>query len=174
MSKKVIRVGLNVKDINKAIREVNKFKEDFRKKVDTYRKRIADEIAVQASLNFGNSTVNDVINGGSRRPDVQVSVSERGKVAVVIADGEDAVWCEFGAGVYHNGSVGSSPNPYGEDLGFTIGSYGKGYGKKQVWGYYDEDGSLILTRGTPATMPMYNAAQEIMRKSVDIAREVFG
>ena len=174
MSKKVIRVGLNVKDINKAIREVNKFKEDFRKKVDTYRKRIADEIAVNASLNFGNSMVDDVINGGSRRPDVQVSVSERGKVAVVIADGEDAVWCEFGAGVYHNGSVGSSPNPYGEDLGFTIGSYGKGYGKKQVWGYYDEDSNLVLTRGTPATMPMYNAAQEIMRKSVDIAREVFG
>ena len=174
MSKKVIRVGLNVKDINKAIREVNKFKEDFRKKVDTYRKRIADEIAVQASLNFGNSTVDDVINGSSRRPDVQVSVSERGKVAVVIADGEDAVWCEFGAGVYHNGSVGSSPNPYGEDLGFTIGSSGKGYGKKQVWGYYDEDSNLVLTRGTPATMPMYNAAQEIMRKSVEIAREVFG
>lgn len=174
MSKKVIRVGLNVKDINKAIREVNKFKEDFRKKVDTYRKRIADEIAVQASLNFGNSTVDDVINGSSRRPDVQVSVSERGKVAVVIADGEDAVWCEFGAGVYHNGSVGSSPNPYGEDLGFTIGSYGKGYGKKQVWGYYDEDSNLVLTRGTPATMPMYNAAQEIMRKSVEIAREVWG
>ena len=174
MSKRVIQVGLNVKDINRAIREVNQFKEDFRKKVDTYRKRIADEIAVQASLNFGNSTVDDVINGSSRTPDVQVSVSERGKVAVVIADGEDAVWCEFGAGVYHNGSVGSSPNPYGEDLGFTIGSYGKGYGKKQVWGYYDEDSNLILTRGTPATMPMYNAAQEIMRKSVEIAREVFG
>ena len=174
MSKTVIQVGLSVKDINRAIREVEKFKEDFRKKVDTYRKRIADEIAVQASLNFGNSTVDDVINGSSRRPDVQVSVSERGKVAVVIADGEDAVWCEFGAGVYHNGSVGSSPNPYGNDLGFTIGSYGKGYGKKQVWGYYDEDSNLVLTRGTPATMPMYNATQEIMRKSVEIAREVFG
>ena len=174
MSKRVIQVGLNVKDINRAIREVNKFKEDFRKKVDTYRKRIADEIAVQASLNFGNSTVDDVIKGSSRRPDVQVSVSERGKVAVVVADGEDAVWCEFGAGVYHNGSAGSSPNPYGNDLGFTIGSYGKGYGKKQVWGYYDEDNNLVLTRGTPATMPMYNATQEIMRKSVEIAREVFG
>ena len=76
--------------------------------------------------------------------------------------------------MYHNGSAGRSPNPYGNDLGFTIGSYGKGYGKKQVWGYYDEDNNLVLTRGTPATMPMYNATQEIMRKSVEIAREVFG
>jgi hypothetical protein len=175
MSKKVIRFGLSVKDINRAIKEVDKFKQDFRKKVDTYRKRIAEELAVQVSLNFGNSIVDDVIRGGSpRRPDVQVSVTERGNVSVVVADGEDAVWCEFGAGVYHNGSVGSSPNPYGNDLGFTIGSYGKGYGKKQAWGYYDENGELVITRGTPASMPMYNAAQEVMRKSVEIAREVFG
>ena len=37
---------------------------------------------------------------------------------------------EFGSGVYHNGSVGTSPNPYGDDLGLTIGSYGKGHGKQ--------------------------------------------
>lgn len=174
MSKTVIKFGLNTTDINRAIREVNKFKQDFRNKVDTYRKRIADEIAVQASLNFGSSVVDDVINGSPRRPDVSVSVSNRGDIAVIIADGEDAVWCEFGAGVYHNGSVGSSPHPNGSNLGFTIGSYGKGYGKKQAWGYYDESGELVITRGTPATMPLYNAAQEVMRKSVEIAREVFG
>lgn len=174
MSKTVIRFGLGVKDINRAIRELEKFKQDFRNKVDTYRKRIADEIAVQASLNFGNAVMDDLVNGSPRKPDVSVSVSERGSISVIVAEGEDAVWCEFGSGVYHNGSVGSTPHPSGESLGFTIGSYGKGYGKRQVWGYYDEDGELVLTRGTPATMPMYNAAQEIMRKSIEIAREVFG
>ena len=174
MSKKTIRFGLGVTDINRAIREVNKFKQDFRNKVDTYRKRIAEELAVQASLNFGNAVVDDVIHGSPRRPDVAVTVSERGSISVVVAEGEDAVWCEFGAGVYHNGSVGSSPNPYGNDLGFTIGSYGKGYGKKQAWGYYDENGDLVITRGTPASMPLYNAAQEVMRKAVEIAKEVFG
>lgn len=174
MSKKIIRFGLGVTDINRAIREVNKFKQDFRNKVDTYRKRIAEELAVQASLNFGNAVVDDVIHGSPRRPDVAVTVSERGSISVVVAEGEDAVWCEFGAGVYHNGSVGSSPNPYGNDLGFTIGSYGKGYGKKQAWGYYDENGDLVITRGTPASMPLYNAAQEVMRKAIEIAKEVFG
>ena len=174
MSKKTIRFGLGVTDINRAIREVNKFKQDFRNKVDTYRKRIAEELAVQASLNFGNAVVDDVIYGSPRRPDVAVTVSERGSISVVVAEGEDAVWCEFGAGVYHNGSVGSSPNPYGNDLGFTIGSYGKGYGKKQAWGYYDESGELVITRGTPASMPLYNAAQEVMRKAIEIAKEVFG
>ena len=129
---------------------------------------------MQASLNFGNAVVDDVIHGSPRRPDVAVTVSERGSISVVVAEGEDAVWCEFGAGVYHNGSVGSSPNPFGNDLGFTIGSYGKGYGKKQAWGYYDENGDLVITRGTPASMPLYNAAQEVMRKAIEIAKEVFG
>ena len=174
MSKTVIKFDLSTKEIERAIREVKKFKQDFRNKVDTYRKRIAEELAVQASLNFGNAIMEDVINGSPRKPDVEVSVSERGDILVIVADGEDAVWCEFGAGVYHNGSVGSSPNPYGDKLGFTIGSYGKGHGKQTAWGYYDEGGELVITRGTPATMPMYNAAQEVMRKSVEIAREVFG
>lgn len=174
MSKKVIRFGLNTKDINRAIRELQEFKQDFSEKVDTYRKRIAEEIAVNASMLFANSVVDDVIQGSPRRPDVQVTVDERGGISVVVANGEDAVWCEFGAGVYHNGSVGSSPNPFGTDLGLTIGSYGKGHGKQSAWGYYDEDGNLVITRGTPASMPMYNAVQEVARKSVEIAREVFG
>lgn len=174
MSKTSIRFALDTKEISRAIREVKKFKEDFRKKVDTYRKRIADEIAVKASLNFGNAILDDVMNGSPRKPNVTVSVTDSGDISVVVADGEDAVWCEFGAGVYHNGGAGSSPHPEGSRLGFTIGSYGKGFGNKKVWGYYDENANLVLTHGTPASMPMYNAGQEIMRKSIQIAREVFG
>ena len=173
MGKKVISFSLDPDSISKAIRELEQYKQDFQKKVDTYRKRIAEEIAVNASLNFGSAVIDDRIRGGSRRPDVTVSVSEKGEISVVVADGEDAIWCEFGAGVYHNGSAGSSPHPYGNELGFTIGSYGKGYGKRTAWGYYD-DGELVITRGTPASMPMYNAAQEVTKKAIEIAREVWG
>ena len=175
MSKTTIRFDLSTSSINKAIKELEAFRRNFLEKVDKYRVRIAEEVADIASLNFGSSMVDDIIKGGApRKADVSVSVSDRGSISVVVADGEDAVWCEFGAGVYHNGSVGTSPHPSGTELGFTIGSYGKGYGKGQAWGYYDESGGLIITRGTPATMPMYNAAQEVMRKAVEIAREVFG
>ena len=173
MGKKVISFSLNPKDINKAIRELDKYKREFRKKVDMYRRRMADEIAASASFNFGSATIDHSITGETRKPDVKVRVDERGNIVVVVASGEDAVWCEFGAGVYYNGSVGSSPNPYGNELGFTIGSYGKGYGKANAWGYY-EDGQLVITRGTPASMPMYNAVQEVTRKAIEIAREVFG
>ena len=174
---KVIKFGLSTSEIQRAISEVEKFKADFQKKVDTYRKRIAEEMAVQASANFGSAVMDDVLNGSPRKPNVDVTFSDNGKISVVVANGEDAVWCEFGSGVYHNGSVGSSPNPYANDLGFTIGSYGKGHGKQQAWGYYTDPESktgLVITRGTPASMPMYNAAQEVLHKSVKIAREVFG
>lgn len=73
-------------------------------------------------------------SGGARTAEVQVSIDERENVSIVIAAGEDAVWVEFGAGVYHNGSAGSSPHPKGSELGFTIGGYGKGMGKRQTWG----------------------------------------
>ena len=173
---KVIKFSLSASEIQRAIREVETFKKDFLKKVDTYRKRITEEIAVQASAYFASSVMDDVINGSPRTPQVHVTTKHNGSISVVVAEGEDAVWCEFGAGVYHNGSVGSSPNPYGKDLGFTIGSYGKGRGRQEVWGYYTDPENktgLVLTHGTPASMPMYNAAQDILKKSVQIAREVF-
>ena len=173
---KVIKFGLSTKEIRSAIDAVELYKENFQKNVDTFRERIAEEITLYASVYFDNSVMDDVIGGTPRKPDVDVYWKDDGKIAVVVANGEDAVWCEFGSGVYHNGSVGSSPNPYGSDLGFTIGSYGKGHGKQKVWGYYTDPDSktgLVLTHGTPASMPMYNAAQEVLRKSVEIAREVF-
>lgn len=171
VSKTIIKCTLDT--IDQAIRELERYKADFLKKVEIYRKRIAEEIANLASQKFGSATMEHTVKGATRKPDVNVSVDDRGSITVVVADGEDAVWCEFGAGVYYNGSVGSSPNPYGNDLGFTIGSYGKGYGKGKAWGYYDESGELVITRGTPASMPMYNSAKEVTKRAIEIAREVF-
>lgn len=174
MGKKVISFGLSASEIDKAIGEINKYKQEFQRKVDLYRQKLAEEIANDSQMGFNSSIVDDIVHGSSRTASVSVTVSHSGDISVVVANGEDAVWCEFGAGVYHNGSVGSSPNPYGTELGLTIGSYGKGYGKANAWGYYDENGQLILTRGTPASMPMYNAVQSVTSKAVSIAREVFG
>ena len=176
MAKKVISIGLSTKDISRAIREIEQYKKDFQKKVDLYRKRFAEEIGKIAQTGFDSSGVDDLLKGGTRKADVSVSITDDGKIALVIAKGEDAVWCEFGAGVYHNGSVGSSPNPYGSELGLTIGSYGKGHGSQTVWGYYsdpEDKNTLVLTHGTQATMPMYNAVQAIIPKAVSLAREVF-
>lgn len=173
MTKTVIRCTLDEKSVDKAIHNLNKFKVDFQKKVDTYRKKMAKEVSSIASVRFASATMEHNVKGISRKPNVKISVTDNGSISVIVAQGEDAVWCEFGSGVYYNGSAGSSPNPYGKGIGFTIGSYGKGFGKRKAWGYYDDKGELVITRGTPASMPMYNAAKEVTKRAIEIAREVF-
>lgn len=172
--KKVIRIGLSEKDIDRAIKELEPYKREIIRKTELLRIKVAERISALAQSGFNGAIVDDltVENGGARKADVLVSIDERENVSVVIAAGEDVVWVEFGAGVYHNGFAGSSPHPKGTELGFTIGGYGKSNGKLQTWGFY-EDGELRLTHGTPAIMPMYNAMKTICDETADIAKEVF-
>lgn len=174
MSKHTIKCTLSSKSIDKAIQEVRAYEKDFLKKVDIFRKRFAERIAEEAQAGFNSSIVDDIIRGGVKMAQVSVSATERGTISVVMAHGQDAIWVEFGAGVTHNGAAGSSPHPKGSELGFVIGGYGQGNGKKKVWGYYDDAGGLVLTRGTPATMPMFRSAQSAVNVIADIAKEVFG
>ena len=161
MSKKVISFGLSESEIDSAIKELESYKQDILRKCDILRERIADK-------------VDDLTkeSGGARKANVSVSVENGDNISVIIATGEDAVWCEFGAGIFHNGSVGSTPNPYSNNVGFAIGTYGKGNGAKKSWGFY-ENGELKITHGTPASMPMYNAVQAVAQEVEQIAREVF-
>ena len=176
---KKISFGLDEKSIVNAIAEIQKFKQDIQKKADILRDRLAEEIKQEAQMGFNSSTVDDIISGGSpHTAEVTVDISSSGDITVIVANGEDAVWCEFGSGVYHNGSAGTSKNPYGVKLGYTIGSYGEGKGKQRVWGFYEDEEArkekrVTLTRGTPATMPMFNAAQSVATRAINIAREVF-
>lgn len=174
MSKKKITVGLSEQDIDRAIREMAQYKTEFLQKVELLREKVADRLAVEAQSGFTGAVVDDLIKRGQKFADVKVSVDNRANLSVVVANGEDAVWVEFGAGVYHNCSPGCSPHPNGAELGFTIGSFDKGNGKKEVWGYYDENNELKLTHGTPATMPMHRAVQTVCNDIQNIAREVFG
>ena len=175
MRRKIIRISLSEKEIDRAIKEIEQYKREIIRKTELLRTKVAERIANLAQSGFNGAVVDDLTgeSGGVRKADVRVSIDERENVSIVIAAGEDAVWVEFGAGVYHNGSVGSSPHPKGSELGFTIGGYGKGMGKRQTWGFY-EDGELRLTHGTPAIMPMYNSVKAVCDEITDIAKEVFG
>lgn len=173
MKKTVISFGLSEREIGKAIKEIEQYKKELIRKTALLREKVANRIAELAQSGFNGAVVDDVLKGGVKTAQVNVSVTDSGEVSLVIANGEDAVWAEFGSGVYYNGSAGSSPHPKGQELGFTIGGYGKGMGKKQVWGFY-EDGELRLTHGAPATMPMYNAVKTVCDELATIAKEVWG
>lgn len=174
MGRKKITFELSEDSIDRAIRELEQYKQDFLRKVDLFREKVAERLASEAESGFSGAIVDDIFkrSGGVRYASVDVSVDNRGAVTVVIAKGEDAVWVEFGAGVYHNTSPGTSPHPSGAELGFTIGDYGNGNGKRNTWGFY-EDGQLRVTRGTPAKMPMYHAMRTVCNELSEIAKEVF-
>lgn len=179
MGKKIISFELSEKGVNRAIRELEQYKRDFEAKCDELLKRVADRLAEEAKRGFSGAIVDDLTekSGSPRTASVEVKAEKRGDYYVVVADGEDAVWVEFGAGVYHNGAVGSSPNPLAGNVTgipnppIAIGTFGVN-GRKTSWGFY-EDGELKITHGTPATMPMYKAVQTVSREVLSIAREVF-
>lgn len=169
---KTISFELSDKGVSEAINAIRAYRVEFEKKCELLGKTIAERISNEALSNFAGAVCDDIVNGGTRPASVDVSLDLSGEVALIIARGPDAVFCEFGAGVYHNGAAGSSPHPKGAELGMAIGSYGKGFGSRRVWGYYTGD-SLVLTRGTPASMPMYNAFKAVCEEIITIAQEVF-
>lgn len=177
MGKKVISFGLSESEISRALKELAEYKQEILRKTELLREKVAERLKDEAHSGFSGAVVDEqILKGGSASPkyaQVDVSVDNRGSVTVVVAKGEDAVWVEFGAGVYFNGSPGSSPHPRGAELGMTIGGFGKGNGKKETWGFY-EDGELKLSRGTPARMPMSRAVTTVCNDIQEIAKEVFG
>ena len=157
MGKRKITVELTESGIDKAIKELEEYKKDIKRKTALLQDRVAKRIEEEADKGFASAVVDDLVRGGYQKPDVTVNYTTQGDISVIVAQGEDAVWVEFGAGVYHNGNLGSSPHPRGSELGMTIGGYGQGKGKQKSWGFKDADGTLHVTRGTPAQMPLEKA-----------------
>lgn len=177
-----MKIRLNPLDpasVQSALAQVRSYQKAFDGKVEQFRKEVALELATLAETGFNGAGYDDVLMEGMRVPNVTVEVQEREDKSIVVALGTEAVFAEFGAGVYYNGPAGSSPHPWGQQNLFLIGTYGKGYGARKVWGYYDppdkrDKEHLKLTHGTPASMPMYHATQEVIDKIGEIAKRVFG
>ena len=176
---RTIKIPFTVDGLDEAIKQIDAYKQELNAKCELLAKRIGDIVFSSANNGFGNALADDVMTpGGRRESNVTVSLEGSGNLLVVIASGSDAVFIEFGAGVFHNGGkgmIGQSPHPWVEEkqLPYTIGTYDKGYGKKDVWGFTDDDKNLFLTHGTPAAMPLYHAVQEAKALIPDLAREVF-
>lgn len=164
MGKKVISFGLNTKDINRAIKEVEEYKKDILRKEKLLLEKLAYVGVKEASVRF-TTAMYDGINDSS------VSLEQTGNGYAIVAQGNAVAFIEFGSGVYHNpGEPYPNPRPAGI---VGIGEYGKGKGKRRAWGYRDESGEVVITRGNPAAMPMWYATEEMRRSILQIAREVF-
>ena len=179
MARKTITIRLTEDSIDSAIRQLESFQKSIEEKTDLFRQRLAEEISEKADAGYMSVYQKGVFLkskvGLLEQTDVTVSVKEDGaNTTIVVAQGEDVCFVEFGTGVFHNGAAGSSPHPKGAELGMTIGSYGHGLGKRKAWGYRGENGSIIVTHGIPASKALYNATLDVAMKADKIAREVFG
>lgn len=164
MSKKVITVQLNSRSISAAIKEVRAYKAWVERKTQELTAKLVELGAQEAKVRFSGAQY----DGNN---DASVSVEPIPGGYKIVATGGSVFFIEFGAGVFYNGS---EPYPEPRPPGVVgIGEYGKGFGKRKAWGFYDERGELVITHGTPAAMPMLHAGRTMRQNVEKIAREVF-
>lgn len=165
MSKRIIKCTLDKQDIDRAIKEIKAYKQEFLRKEKQLLEGLANIGIREASVRF-TTAMYDGTN------DVSVRLSKNKSGYVIEAKGKAVAFIEFGAGVYHNTGE-PYPNPRPDGI-VGIGEYGKGKGKRKAWGYLNDNNEVVITRGNPAAMPMWYASEEIKNSVLRIAREVFG
>ena len=162
---KVIKIGLSSKSIDQAIKELKAYRDS----IDAKKYQLLEELTKiglrEASVRF-TTAMYDGVNDS----DVRAELTHFGYR--IVAEGKAVAFIEFGAGVYHNTSE-PYPNPRPDGI-VGIGEYGHGYGKRQAWGFRDDDGEIVVTHGNPAAMPMWYASEEMRKSILSIARRVFG
>nr|DAG23959.1 MAG TPA: hypothetical protein [Caudoviricetes sp.] len=167
---RIIKCHLNSASIQNAIKELQAYQNSLRSKNELFVQRLAElgipVIEENIAVAQGDSDKN-------HNTYIKINTFGNYAQATLVCEGADLNFIEFGSGIHYNTPAGSSPHPKGEELGYTIGSYGKGQGKNDSWTYESESGEWVRSYGTEATMPIYKASVEIMQNIRRIAKEVF-
>jgi hypothetical protein len=158
-------MSLNTSSVGKAIAELKSFRDSIDAKTDELLKELANIGLKEAQVRF-TTAMYDGVNDS----EVTLKTIENGYQ--IVAEGHAVAFIEFGAGVYYNPTE-PYPNPRPDGI-VGIGEYGKGYGKRQAWGFKNESDELVITHGNPAAMPMWYASEEMRNSILQIARRVFG
>lgn len=158
-------MNVSSSSIRDAINELTSFRDSLAAKTDKLLEELAYIGVKEASIRF-TTAIYDGVNDSS------VSLEPIKEGYCIKAEGKAVAFIEFGAGVYHNpGEPYPNPRPSGI---VGIGEYGKGHGKRQAWGFRNENDELVITHGNPAAMPMWYASEE-MRDAIKAKfLEVFG
>lgn len=165
VAKRVIKMSLSSSSIQSAMKELKSYRDSIDSKMNKLLERLANIGVKEASVRF-TTAIYDGVNDSS----VTLETIQDGYC--IKAEGRAVAFIEFGAGVYHNpGEPYPNPRPNGI---VGIGEYGKGYGKRQAWGFRDESGELVITHGNPAAMPMWYASEEMRNAILKTFKEVFG
>ena len=172
MARKTIKIDLfDGKSLDNAIKQIQEYQRTLNDKCEMFVRRLAE-----VGIPIIDQNIDSAAGDSDKGHNTYIKINSFGSYsqAQLIVEGKDLLFIEFGAGVHYNGNLGGSSHPKGKEMGYTIGSYGKGQGKNDFWFYYADSGEAVMSHGTQATMPVYKAGVEIRRQILKIAREMFG
>ncbi len=155
----IINLELSTDGIEKALKEVEKYEQDIKAKVQLVIEKLTARGVVVAQ-NYFAQAIYDGVN------DVTVSAT----ADRIIAHGKAVAFIEFGSGVtYGHGYKGEKPPEIS-----AIGTYGYGRGKRPSWKYWDEEQQAVVsTQGNPPNMAMYHTSVHLHTIFNEVVREVF-
>ena len=173
-----MRSVYSIDELSDLARDLKNYEDEVEKKTKTLLHRLAEEGVDDATVRFEYA-----IYAGTN--DVRVEFEEvNDKTIAVVAIGRAVLFIEFGTGtVVYPDDHPDKPS----DL-IPRGKYGKGQGSRDDgWRYYGEQGNepmtrvvrsnekgeLIHTYGNPANASLYLTREELKRRLITIAREVF-
>jgi hypothetical protein len=163
MAKTVIRFALNTKDIDRAIRDLKRFKEQFLEKCNRLIEALTERGQEVARIEVQQL---DAVYTGELLNSIDSYYSPTYNVGIIKAGAYYAAYVEFGTGVV--GSQSPHPNPDGWQ--YDVNNHGD-----EGWVYYDDDGGKFRwTKGFKSRPFMYNTARQLEKECLKIAKEVFG
>lgn len=168
---------IKITGLDKTLRKLKAVRKKMPALKKQFMERLADVGIDIASVGFKSAQYdgdNDVV--------VDEAEWQDDNTLVLSAKGEAVAFIEFGTGVTY-----VETHPWASEVGAVRGEYGQGKGSQRSWGYYGnpgtdgeikrvdpEKGNLVLTKGNPASMSMYEAYKEMQDKAFEIAKEVYG
>ena len=168
--KKRVKMTLDPKSISDGIAEIEAWWAWIFKKARELNERLAEAIRQDAETGFATAEYD-----GERDVKVVAEPMSDGKGWVIKASGKSMLYLEFGAGVSMNKG---DPHPNRPPGVAGIGEFGKSglfvRTEGKLWKFRDSSGEWVWTKGNPAAMPMWNAAQGFEKRVLDVVSQVFG
>ena len=168
---KTIRINAFKKSsVDKAIVALEAVKKDWQRKAKLCSEMIASALADEIQKNLDAIPMTDDLKDTKTHQAVprRSALSAIATGNRVLINGEEIVFVEFGAGIYHNQGT---QNPLSEAVQFdtNIGSYGQGKGNNKYWFVAHN----LISSGTPAYMPIQEAIDAIKPQIPTMIRQVF-
>lgn len=166
-----INVNLSVDGMKELNNKLMQYEQSLSYKVEEFIHRLMDIGITVTNAKVAEAQGKD----GDKAIPMTATVTERSGntyYGVIYLEGSQALFIEFGSGIYFNNG---NAHPLSKKFGYGVGTYPN---QKHAldsggWWYRGDDDNLRHSLGTQATMPLFNAKMEMELEFGRIAQEVF-